>query len=135
MSIIPQVNQPSGSLKINLFSFGFKHGQPDADMVWDVRFLPNPYWDEGLKSFTGLDERISRYVLDNEKGGKFLELLDPLVLFLAQSFSDSNREEVRLAIGCTGGKHRSVAVTVHLARLLSVNGLQIEVSHRDITKD
>ena len=66
---------------------------------------------------------------------KFLELLDPLVLFLARSFSDSNREEVRLAIGCTGGQHRSVAVTVHLARLLTVHGLQIEVSHRDITKD
>ena len=64
MSTTPEVIQPNGILKINLFSFGFKHGRPDADMVWDVRFLPNPYWDEGLKSLTGLDERISRYVLD-----------------------------------------------------------------------
>lgn len=125
----------AGPLKIILFSFGFKHGRPEADMMWDVRFLPNPYWDEVLKPFTGLDERVARYVLDNSGGMEFMKLFEPMIIFLAKSFIGSSRSEVRFAIGCTGGKHRSVAVTEQLARVLAEAGLRPEVFHRDIDKE
>lgn len=123
------------TLNILLSSFGFKHGQLQADLVWDVRFLPNPFWVPELKPYTGLNEAVARYVLENESGTRFLALLTPLLFFLVEEYAAQGRESVTLAVGCTGGKHRSVAVVEHLRTLLEKNGLRPVVSHRDIDKE
>lgn len=122
-------------MNITLYSFGFKHGQPQADLVWDVRFLPNPFWVPELKPHTGLEEAVARYVLENESGTRFLVLLTPLLLFLVEEYAARGRESLTLAVGCTGGKHRSVAVVEHLRTLLEEKGLRPVVSHRDIDKE
>lgn len=122
-------------MHLTLQSFGFKHGQPQADLVWDVRFLPNPYWVPELRPHTGLEAEIARYVLANESGERFLLLLNPLLLFLMDEYRTRGRESVVLAVGCTGGKHRSVAVVERLRHLLEEEGLHPTVHHRDIDKE
>lgn len=122
-------------MNIILYSFGFKHGDPRADLVWDVRFLPNPFWVPELKSYTGKEEAVARYVLDNETAARFLVLLEPLLSFLVDEYAARERESVTLAVGCTGGKHRSVAVVEHLRAFLAQRGLETQVSHRDIDKE
>lgn len=122
-------------MNITIYSFGFKHGHVKADLVYDVRFLPNPYWVEELKSFTGKEARIAEYVLGNETGQKFLDLLEPLLEFLFSEHQKKGREEVHIAIGCTGGKHRSVAVVEHLRKALGEEFANLEVYHRDIGKE
>ncbi len=122
-------------MNIILYSFGFKHGNPQADLAWDVRFLPNPYWVDTLKPHTGKEQVVSSYVLDNDTAARFLSMLEPLLLFLLEQYSATGREEVTLAVGCTGGRHRSVAVVEHLRAVLEDNGLRPRVYHRDIEKD
>ncbi len=122
-------------MNITLYSFGFKHGPPLADLVWDVRFLPNPYWVPELKAQTGQEERVARYVLENESGSRFLALLEPLLLFLLEAYAAREREAVTLAVGCTGGRHRSVALVEHLRVLLEGKGLTPQIYHRDIDKE
>jgi len=122
-------------LNITLCSFGFKHGHPQADLVWDVRFLPNPFWTPALKAHTGLEEEVACYVLENESGARFLALLEPLLLFLLGEYAAQGRESVTLAVGCTGGKHRSVAVVEHLRAFLAQKGRETQVFHRDIDKE
>jgi UPF0042 nucleotide-binding protein len=124
-------------MKITLFSFGFKYGYPEANMVWDVRFLPNPYWNLQLREHTGLEESVATYALDNATGRQFLEHLEPIVLFTVNSHKKAGRKELSYAVGCTGGRHRSVAVTEHLRRCLADHidsGDELIVSHRDIEK-
>ena len=105
-------------------------------MVWDARLLPNPYWVPELKAHTGLEENVSRYVLDNEDGQEFLRLLEPFVEFLLTKFAASGRSEIRLAVGCTGGRHRSVAVIGRLAAFAAERGFtDLQVFHRDIDKE
>jgi UPF0042 nucleotide-binding protein len=124
-------------MEINLFSFGFKHGHPEADCVIDVRFLPNPYWIAELKEHTGLEEPVAAYVLESAVGKKFLQQLDTFLTVMVQSHQEAERQKLRCAIGCTGGRHRSVAVTEHLRRvftsLLQADD-QLSVWHRDIDK-
>ena len=120
---------------ITLYSFGYKHGYPQADLVWDVRFLPNPYWVAELKPFTGKEPQVARYVLENETGTRFLALLEPLLGFLLDEYAGRGREAVTLAVGCTGGKHRSVALVEHLRFFLEGKGLRPQVYHRDIDKE
>lgn len=122
-------------LNITLYSFGFKHGHPRADLVWDVRFLPNPYWVEELQAHTGREPQVARYVLENETGARFLALLEPLLLFLLDEYTARGREAVILAVGCTGGRHRSVALIEYLRSLLQAKGLAPQVYHRDIDKE
>jgi len=122
-------------VNIILYSFGFKHGYPQADLVWDVRFLPNPFWVPALKPYTGKDAEVARYVLENESGSRFFTLIEPLLIFLLDEYAARGRESVTLAVGCTGGKHRSVAVVEHLQTLLEEKGLRPAVSHRDIDKE
>jgi UPF0042 nucleotide-binding protein len=121
-------------MKVTLFSFGFKHGYPEAEMVWDVRFLPNPYWVEELRSHSGLEGPVADYVLANATGRRFLEQFTPFVDFLLNSHRAAGREEVILAVGCTGGRHRSVAVTDYLQKQLADTPFDLNVYHRDITK-
>lgn len=124
-------------MKLTLYSFGFKHGYPDANIAWDVRFLPNPYWEEHLREHTGLKEQIAHYVLDNATGQEFLKQLAPLLILTLNSHKTGGREELRCAIGCTGGRHRSVAVVEHLRGVLTdILGREDELTvyHRDIEK-
>ncbi len=122
-------------MNITLFSFGFKHGYAQADLVWDVRFLPNPHWVPELQVHTGKDAQVARYVLENEAGTRFLTLLEPLLAFLFDEYTAHGREDITLAVGCTGGKHRSVAVVEHLVALLQDRGFMPQVYHRDIGKE
>lgn len=124
-------------MKISLFSFGFKYGQPEADMVLDVRFLPNPYWVPDLKEHTGVEEPVAAYVLESEVGREFLAQLNPFLAFILNSHKQAGRQEFTCAIGCTGGRHRSVAVTEHLRCFLTemTSNNELTVSHRDIHRE
>ena len=122
--------------EVTIFSFGFKYGMPDeANLVWDVRFLPNPYWEEHLRHLTGKDERISSYVLDSDEGREFIALLLPLLRFLIEQNRAAGKPELKIGIGCTGGHHRSVAVVERIAAVLQAEHLPIRNEHRDIDKE
>ena len=122
-------------MQILLSSFGFKHGHLEADLVWDVRFLPNPFWVPELQPHTGLEAAIARYVLDNQTGQKFIALAEPLLLFMVEEYTARGRESLHLAVGCTGGKHRSVALVEHLRGFFEAHGHRPVVHHRDIDKE
>lgn len=122
-------------MQITLFSFGFKHGHPQADLVFDVRFLPNPYWDAELRPHTGLEARVAAYALDNTAGAEFFARLEPLLGFLVAQYSTAGRDTLSIAVGCTGGKHRSVAVVQRLHGFLGSLGAEVQLFHRDIDKE
>jgi UPF0042 nucleotide-binding protein len=119
---------------VTLLSFGFKNGVPiDADLVFDVRFLPNPHFVPALRPKTGRDEAVASYVLRHAESGEFLEKTESLLRFLLPQYSKEGKTYVTVAVGCTGGKHRSVAIAEVLARDLSdLPGLRFRVRHRDI---
>ncbi|MFN2355769.1 MAG: hypothetical protein ABR512_14770, partial [Desulfopila sp.] len=95
-------------MKVRLVSFGFKYGPlEDANYLWDVRFLPNPYWVEELRPLTGHDHDVSEYVIGSAECHDFLKLVKPLLLYLVQQNSGAGKEELIVAVGCTGGRHRS----------------------------
>lgn len=125
------------NLYISVMSFGFKYGIPqDADLVFDVRFLPNPYYIEGLKEKTGNDREVQEYVLDNERAQIFVEKLEELMDFLLPNYILEGKNQLVIGIGCTGGKHRSVTLANVLYRHMEKKenyGARIE--HRDIEKD
>lgn len=130
-------NQDYKNLFITILSFGFKYGIPaDADLVFDVRFLPNPYYVEGLRAKTGNDAEIQDYVLQFQEAHVFLDKLTDMVTFLIPNYIAEGKNQLVIAIGCTGGKHRSVTLANQLYERLSGRseyGLKIE--HRDIEKD
>ncbi len=118
---------------ISLSSFGFKHGLPlDSDIVMDVRFLPNPFYDDKLKNYTGLEDEVREYVMDNQIAGEFLNKLEDLMLFLIPQYIKEGKHQVVVAIGCTGGKHRSVTIVIELAKRLRDKDYRIIVEHRDV---
>lgn len=120
-------------LKLSITSFGFKYGLPiDADLVVDVRFLPNPYYVPELRDLTGLDLSVSQYVLKNEISRDFVRRYLNLLRFLIPHYQTEGKKHLMVAIGCTGGRHRSVAIAEEIARRLGNNGYQAKVSHRDI---
>ncbi len=120
------------SLLIQLVSFGFKHGLPlDADLVFDVRFLPNPNYVQELRHHTGLDEEVREYVLHWPITQELLTRLAGLIEFLLPQYSQEGKSQVVLAIGCTGGQHRSVVIAEELAQALRASGRRISVEHRD----
>ena len=122
-------------LQLTLSSFGFKYGPPpDATHLWDVRFLPNPYWVEEMRDLTGLDQRVAAYVLDSPAGSEFLRLAMPLLSFLVEQNRGAGRLAMWLAIGCTGGQHRSVAVVERLGRELAALPVDLVVLHRDCSR-
>lgn len=130
-------NQDYKNLFITILSFGFKYGIPaDSDLVFDVRFLPNPYYVEGLRAKTGNDKEIQDYVLQFEEAHIFLDKLSDMLNFLIPNYIAEGKNQLVISIGCTGGKHRSVTLANALYEALSGNkeyGLKIE--HRDIGKD
>ena len=118
----------SASLKVNVLSFGYKFGLPvDADLVMDCRFIPNPHWNPELRAMNGLDKQVSEAVLNAESVGEFLEKYLSLFNSLGQGYLREGKKYITLAIGCTGGKHRSVAVAEELAR--RINGSAIDAEH------
>jgi UPF0042 nucleotide-binding protein len=121
-------------LQISLISFGFKHGVPmDVDMVFDVRFLPNPHWDDNLRPLSGLDAPVRDYVLSQPLTSEFIERIESLVTLTLPAYLHEGRSYLTIGVGCTGGRHRSVAVTEELAQRLTLHGQNPRVSHRDIS--
>lgn len=125
------------NLYITVLSFGFKYGIPtDSDLVFDVRFLPNPYYVDELRSLTGQDEGVFDYVMDNEIARQFAAKLDDMVKFLIPNYAKEGKTSLVIAIGCTGGKHRSVTLArVLYDRLIETREYGIRLEHRDIGKD
>jgi UPF0042 nucleotide-binding protein len=124
------------TLAITLSSFGFKYGLPiDADIVMDVRFLPNPYYDPALRGFTGLDEPVREFVLGNAETEAFLSRWLPLLETVVPGYIMEGKHHLAIAVGCTGGMHRSVALAETTAAFLRDCGYRVAVSHRDIARD
>lgn len=123
------------SMVISVMSFGFKYGIPaEADLVFDVRFLPNPFYVENLRLLNGLDEPVREFVFQFDQTAGFLERLYPLLLFLLPSYIEEGKSSLTVAIGCTGGKHRSTALAKHIAGHIEEQGYHVVLSHRDIHK-
>lgn len=124
-------------LQVNIISFGHKHGLPaEADLVFDVRFLPNPHYVPELKILTGQNSEVASYALQNSAGEKFMELLLALLEFLLPLFHKEGKAYLNIAVGCTGGRHRSVAVVEALKKsLASHQPANISVFHRDMEKE
>lgn len=126
----------SEGLIINIISFGFKYGIPlDSDMVFDVRFLPNPYYVEELKRFSGVDEGIRNYVMQWPAAVEFMNKLTDMVEFLIPHFIKEGKSQIVIAIGCTGGRHRSVTMANMLSNKLKETSHRIIVEHRDIEEE
>ena len=125
------------NLYITILSFGFKYGIPaDSDLVFDVRFLPNPYYVEGLRQKTGNDREIQEFVMKWPNAVKFLDKLEDMLRFLIPSYVDEGKNQLVISIGCTGGKHRSVTLANELYKRLNVSATYgIKVEHRDLEKD
>ena len=131
-------NKEYKNLYITVLSFGFKYGIPsDADLVFDVRFLPNPYYIEELRPKSGNDSEVRDYVMNNEKAGEFLEKLVDMIRFLIPNYIAEGKTQLVIAVGCTGGKHRSVTLANELFRVLQKEEVDygIKIEHRDIEKD
>jgi UPF0042 nucleotide-binding protein len=127
---------PTGSrLQVAVESFGFKHGLPlDADIVMDLRFLPNPHWESDLRPLTGHDPKVRDFVLETAIGSEFVERFDELLAMLVPQYQAEGRSYLTVAVGCTGGRHRSVAVAEELAARLRGRGVAVTASHRDLSR-
>lgn len=120
---------------VHIMSFGYKFGMPlDTDLVFDCRFLPNPYYVPELKPMSGLDEPVSKYVFSFPAAEEFSKKLIDLIDFLIPKYYDEGKRHLTIAFGCTGGRHRSTAFAEHIAGLLREKAYQVSVEHRDITK-
>ena len=130
-------NEEFKNMMISVLSFGFKYGIPaDADLVFDVRFLPNPYYVDELRPMTGLDDSVFNYVMDNETAKRFMGKLEDMVNFLIHNYVQEGKTSLVIAIGCTGGKHRSVTIARELySRLIKNNEYGFRLEHRDVEKD
>jgi RNase adapter protein RapZ len=125
-----------GKLAVTFMTFGFKHGSPrDADLTFDVRFLPNPHYEAELREQTGLDADVVRYVENSDGIGEFYARLTPLLDYLLPAYENEGKSHLTVGIGCTGGRHRSVVIGEHLAREYEARGdFMVEVVHRDVDK-
>ena len=133
---IVELFAPTGDrdvMQLSLVSFGFKHGIPlDVDMVWDVRFLPNPHWEEHLRELSGLDDAVSTFTIEQPLAQQFLEKAEGMLQFLLPAYQSEGRSYLTIAVGCTGGRHRSVTVTEAIGAWLASNGHHPRITHRDI---
>lgn len=121
---------------ITVISFGFKYGIPvDSDLVYDVRFLPNPFYVPELKQKTGNDEAVRNFVMESKAAAEFLDKLEDMLLFLIPHYIEEGKNQLVISIGCTGGKHRSVTLVNELSRRLSKTEYGLKTEHRDIDKE
>ena len=122
-------------MRVSIRSFGFKHGAPrDVDLLFDVRFLPNPHWVPELEDLRGTDEAVSEYVLESEGAKEFVDRVDELLAFLIPRFQAEGKSYLSIGIGCTGGHHRSVAIAEELQHRVSEHGVKAAIRHRDIDR-
>ena len=130
-------SEASTQTRVTVLSFGYKYGLPmDADLVMDVRFLPNPFWIPELREHTGLDGEVRNYVLSQEGAEEFLDRYHQLLRLIGAGYKREGKRYLTLAVGCTGGKHRSVALSVELAQRLSKeDGMAVKVVHRDLGRE
>ena len=136
MDEIFRQNREFKNMMLTVLSFGFKNGIPsDADLVFDVRFLPNPYYVDELKTKTGNDREVQEYVMNCRQAGEFLDKLSDMVQFLIPNYVAEGKNQLVVAIGCTGGKHRSVTIANKLYEILKKNReYKVKIEHRDIEK-
>lgn len=128
-------DDPSGGFKTTVLSFGYKYGIPaDADIVLDVRFLPNPHWVEELRPLSGLEEPIREYVLGREDTSRFLEKTKELLGVMLPGYEAEARHYLTIAIGCTGGRHRSVVLAEEIGRFVAEGGYSAKIIHRDVER-
>jgi UPF0042 nucleotide-binding protein len=130
-------SEASARTRVTVLSFGYKYGLPmDADLVMDVRFLPNPFWIPELREQTGLDADVRNYVLSQEGAEEFLDRYHELLKLIGAGYRREGKRYLTLAVGCTGGKHRSVAISEELSGLLSTeDGMTVKVVHRDLGRE
>jgi UPF0042 nucleotide-binding protein len=127
-----EMNRP---MRVSIRSFGFKHGAPrDTDLVFDVRFLPNPHWVPELRDMRGTHQPVSDYVLSSEGAKEFVDRVDELLVFLIPMFQSEGKSYLSIGIGCTGGHHRSVAIAEELRNRLADHGINASVRHHDIER-
>ena len=129
-------DEPYQNFFMTVLSFGFKYGIPvDADLVFDVRFLPNPYYVENLRKKTGNEKEVQDYVMNCEEAGEFLNKIEDLLVFLVPLYIKEGKNKLVIGVGCTGGKHRSVTVANGIYERLKGLGYSAKAEHRDIEKD
>lgn len=129
-------NEPYSNFIVTILSFGFKYGIPiEADLVFDVRFLPNPYYDLELRPLTGNDKPIQDFVMNCEEAGIFLDKLEDMMQFLIPNYINEGKYSLVVAIGCTGGKHRSVTLANGIYERMKALPYSVKCEHRDIEKD
>ncbi|HAZ36863.1 MAG TPA: RNase adapter RapZ [Clostridiaceae bacterium] len=130
------VGEEFDSLIINVISFGFKYGIPlDSDLVFDVRFLPNPYYIKELKKYSGNDDKVKEYVFKWPETMEFINKVSDLLQFLIPLYIKEGKNQLVISIGCTGGRHRSVAIANKIFEILKEQGHAVFINHRDISKD
>ncbi len=131
-----EVEQPKKQLSVTILSFGFKYGIPvDSDLVFDVRFIPNPFYIPELKPYSGNEEPVKKYVLEQEETKGFIKRVDDLLEFLIPKYKKEGKRQLIISIGCTGGRHRSVAIANELYEKLLSKDYNISIEHRDIKED
>ncbi len=134
--ILEEFGADANQLQLQIQSFGFKYGTPsDADMIFDARFLPNPHWDESLRDLTGNDFRVQQAVMESELAQSFVSNMKKMLASVFAGYRIENKRFITIAIGCTGGKHRSVTLANQLADMLSGEDLRVRVNHRDLGRE
>ena len=127
---------PEKQMAITILSFGFKYGIPvDSDLVFDVRFIPNPFYIPELKPFSGNDEPVKNYVMEQTETQTFLQKVNDMFEFLIPNYQKEGKRQLIISIGCTGGRHRSVAIANSIYETLRVNNHDVYIEHRDIKED
>lgn len=125
--------EKESSFAINVTSFGYKHGLPmETDLVFDMRFIPNPYYVPSLKKLTGNNKKVSQYVLKHEISKEFIEQISALIDTIIPYYMKEGKYHLNMAFGCTGGQHRSVAMANEMARLFEAKGYRVTLGHRDL---
>ncbi len=128
--------RPGTKTTITLVSFGYRYGlPPDADLIFDLRCLPNPHFQEELRSLTGLDPEVAKFLLEDPKARSYLEQLWEFLRFVFPYYLHEGRAYLTIALGCTGGRHRSVSATEYLVGQFQAGGQEVGVRHRDIDKE
>ena len=134
--VLAAFDQEERGLHATVMSFGFKYGLPvDADLVVDCRFLPNPHWVPELRPLNGTDEPVRAYVMAQQGADEFLDTYERLLTIIGDGYQREGKRYATIAVGCTGGKHRSVAITEELARRLAGHGVEASVVHRDLGRE
>jgi UPF0042 nucleotide-binding protein len=135
-ALVVEGGVPAPELRANIVSFGFKYGLPlDSDLVVDVRFLPNPHWIPELRELTGTDAEVRDYVMAQKDAGDFLSKYTEILEMIGAGYRRESKRYLTLAVGCTGGKHRSVAMAEEFAERLRATGVQTTVTHRDLGRE